>query len=318
MDDASFPQRDLAASIASKVFYYLEAYEEALRLALEAGDKFNLHERSQYVETLVHKCIDKYIERRVALVDRKEEGVEIEPKMEAVIQKMFERCYEDSQFNQAIGVALESRRLDKVREAIEKSNDIEDKLSYTFTIAQNIVRSNKEFKNEILRLLLRIYESKQAQGGNFDYYKIVKCQFFLGIPEATAILLSRLIQANPADPADANYLVAYQIAFDILDNENQSYTKKVMEGLEAKDGDATQGQRLQQLKSILTGEVRDRLYLQFLKKNNHCDMLVLQKIKDKLPTKNSILHGATIWTNGIMNAYTTNDSFIRDNLQWAA
>jgi hypothetical protein len=33
-------------------------------------------------------------------------------------------------------------------------------------------------------------------------------------------------------------LVAYQIAFDILDNENQNFTKKVMEGLEVKEGDA--------------------------------------------------------------------------------
>ena len=64
-DDTSFPQRELAASIASKVFYYLEEYEEALRLALEAGEKFDLNERSQYVDTLVHKCIDKYIEKRV-------------------------------------------------------------------------------------------------------------------------------------------------------------------------------------------------------------------------------------------------------------
>jgi len=99
VDDASFPERNLAASIASKVFYHLGEYEEALRLALEAGDKFNLRERSQYVEKLVHKCIDKYIEKRVAIVDKKEEGVAIDPKMEGVIEKMFERCYEDNQFN---------------------------------------------------------------------------------------------------------------------------------------------------------------------------------------------------------------------------
>jgi len=43
----------------------LEEYEEALRLALEAGEKFDLNERSQYVETLLNKCIDKYIEKRV-------------------------------------------------------------------------------------------------------------------------------------------------------------------------------------------------------------------------------------------------------------
>jgi 26S proteasome regulatory subunit N2 len=95
VDDPAFPQKDLAASLASKVFYYLEEYEEALRLALEAGDRFDLNERSQYVETLVHKCIDKYIEKRVAIVDKKEEGIEIDAKMENVITKMFERCYQD-------------------------------------------------------------------------------------------------------------------------------------------------------------------------------------------------------------------------------
>ena len=156
--------------------------------------------------------------------------------MEGVIEKMFIRCYEDNQFNQAIGVALESRRLDKVREAIERSNDVEDKLSYTFTIAQNIVRSNKEFRSEILRLLLRIYENQHGHGGSFDYYKIVKCQFFLNIPESTVILINRLLQSG-SDESETNFLVAYQIAFDILDNENQTFTKKVMEGLVAQDGD---------------------------------------------------------------------------------
>ncbi len=75
------------------MFYYLEEYEESLRLALEAGDKFDLNERSQYVETLIHKCIDKYIEKRVAIFDRKEEGIEIDAKMEGVINKMFDRCF---------------------------------------------------------------------------------------------------------------------------------------------------------------------------------------------------------------------------------
>lgn len=46
IDDPSFPEKELAASTASKVFYYLEEYEEALRLALEAGNKFDLNERS--------------------------------------------------------------------------------------------------------------------------------------------------------------------------------------------------------------------------------------------------------------------------------
>lgn len=70
---------------------------------------------------------------------------------------MFDRCFHDNQLNQAIGIALESRRLDKIKEAIERSSDLEAKLSYTFTIAQNIIKS-KDLRNEILRLLLLIYE----------------------------------------------------------------------------------------------------------------------------------------------------------------
>jgi 26S proteasome regulatory subunit N2 len=83
----------LAASIASKVFYYLEEYEESLRLALEAGDKFDLNEKSQYVETLIHKCIDRYIEKRVQIFDHKQEGIIVDNKMEGVINKMFDRCF---------------------------------------------------------------------------------------------------------------------------------------------------------------------------------------------------------------------------------
>ena len=72
IDDENFTEKQLAASVASKVFYYLEEYDEALRLALDAGDKFNLNEKSKYVETLIHKCIDSYIEKKQEAHDKKE------------------------------------------------------------------------------------------------------------------------------------------------------------------------------------------------------------------------------------------------------
>jgi len=75
-------------------------------------------------------------------------------------------------------------------------------------------------------------------------------------------------------------------------------------------------ERLQQITTILKGDIRDRLYLQFLKKNNHMDPQVINKIKASIGPKSSILHGATIWSNGIMNAFTTNDTFLKDNMTW--
>lgn len=150
-----------------------------------------------------------------------------------------------------IGIALESRRLDKVKEAIELSQDVEEKLGYAFTIAQTNVK-NKDFRSEILQLLITIYENKQ--GGNFDYYKICKCQFFLNMPESASILLGKLI-ANEDDA-----LIAYQIAFDIVDNENQSFSNKVIECLTAQEASHSDRPKILQLKKILTGEIRDRLY----------------------------------------------------------
>lgn len=70
-----------------------------MRLALEAGDKFDLNSRDQYTETLIHKCIDNYIERRVQLVDHKVETVVIDYKMEQVVNRMFERCFQDGLTN---------------------------------------------------------------------------------------------------------------------------------------------------------------------------------------------------------------------------
>jgi 26S proteasome regulatory subunit N2 len=56
--------------------------------------------------------------------------------MEIVIDKMFKRCFIDKKYRHVIGIALESRRLDMVREAIELSGEaMEDNLGYTFTIA---------------------------------------------------------------------------------------------------------------------------------------------------------------------------------------
>ena len=128
-ENQQFPERALAASVASKVYYYLEDFDESLRLALESQDKFDLYEKSQYVETLINNCIEKYIKLKQEANDKKTQGgapanpVVIDNKMEIVIDKMFKRCFSDKQYKQAIGIALEARRLDKVKEAIEMSGD---------------------------------------------------------------------------------------------------------------------------------------------------------------------------------------------------
>lgn len=144
------------------MYYYLENYEKSLMLALDSDQKFDLNQRNQYVERLLNECIDHYKRLKIASLEAMKKGemvASIDPKMEAVIDKMFQRCFNEKQYRHVIGVALECRRLDKVKEAIEKSGDeMEENLGYTFNIAQEIVTS-KEFRTEVLRLLLVIYQN---------------------------------------------------------------------------------------------------------------------------------------------------------------
>jgi hypothetical protein len=104
--------------------------------------------------------------------------------MENIIEKMFKRCFEDKKWKQAIGVALESRRLDKVKDAIEQSNDqIEENLGYTYDIAQNIIKS-KSFRTEVLRILC--LSTKREP--------ILEISITTRLPSANSILLCQIAQ----------------------------------------------------------------------------------------------------------------------------
>jgi hypothetical protein len=58
------------------------------------------------------------------------------------------RCCEAGQSEQAVGVALESRRLDKLEEVISRSADTTATLKYALTVCQNLV-TNREFRQQV-------------------------------------------------------------------------------------------------------------------------------------------------------------------------
>jgi 26S proteasome regulatory subunit N2 len=70
------------------------------------------------------------------------------------------------------------------------------------------------------------------------------------------------------------------------------------------------------IRSILDGSETIKLNLEFLYRNNHTDLSILNKVKDSLEGRNSIFHTAVTFCNAFMNQGTTNDKFFRDNLEW--
>lgn len=66
------------------------------------------------------KCIDRYTELRVGKFDSNDANT-IDPRLEAVVNRMFECCLLDHRYKQAVGVALETRRIDILERAIHEA-----------------------------------------------------------------------------------------------------------------------------------------------------------------------------------------------------
>lgn len=54
-EDESFPQKDLAALVASKIYYHLQAYDESMIFALGAGKLFDINHEGEFEDTIIGK-----------------------------------------------------------------------------------------------------------------------------------------------------------------------------------------------------------------------------------------------------------------------
>ncbi|MED6156000.1 26S proteasome non-ATPase regulatory subunit 1 A [Stylosanthes scabra] len=345
-------QRQLAALLVSKVFYYLGELNDSLSYALGAGPLFNVSEDSDYVHTLLAKAIDEYASLKTKAAESSSESVTVDPRLEAIVERMLDKCIVDGKYQQAMGTAIECRRLDKLEEAITRSDNIQGTLSYCIYVSHSFVNL-REYRQEVLRLLVKVYQKLPSP----DYLSICQCLMFLDEPEGVASILEKLLRSESKDDA----LLAFQIAFDLVENEHQAFLLNVRDRLappksqpststQAKpnetgsdqndsetgpdDVQMTEGdsapvasvpadpsetlyaERLTKIKGILSGETSIQLTLQFLYSHNKSDLLILKTIKQSVEMRNSVCHSATIYANAIMHAGTTVDTFLRENLDW--
>eukprot|EP00195_Chlamydomonas_chlamydogama_P008069 CAMPEP_0202901100 /NCGR_PEP_ID=MMETSP1392-20130828/13237_1 /ASSEMBLY_ACC=CAM_ASM_000868 /TAXON_ID=225041 /ORGANISM="Chlamydomonas chlamydogama, Strain SAG 11-48b" /LENGTH=1014 /DNA_ID=CAMNT_0049587599 /DNA_START=141 /DNA_END=3185 /DNA_ORIENTATION=+ len=342
-EDDEFTHRELAALVASKVFYHLGELDDALNYALGAGTLFDVNDQSEYVQTLIARCLDRYFECRIRQVEHKE-AVEIDPRLTAIVERMLDRCCEQGQCEQAVGVAVEARRLDKLEEVITRSSEMVKTLKYSLRVSQELV-INRDFRQQVLRLLIKLYERVEQP----DYVDICQCLMFLDDSAEVANILSKLLHGSEDDE-----LLAYQVCFDLVENEMQSFLIKVQNHLEtliapekkpAAAAEATEAEagasaaametdapeaaaeqkpssssklqaKLLHVKDILSGRIPIGMYLDFLYRHNKSDIQILKNIKGSVDARVSVTHSATILANAYMHAGTTIDTFLRENLDW--
>ncbi|KAK4856347.1 hypothetical protein QYF36_016556 [Acer negundo] len=346
-------QRQLAALLVSKVFYYLGELNDSLSYALGASSLFDVSEDSDYVHTLLAKAIDEYASIKSKAAESNNEAANVDPRLEAIVERMLDKCIMDGKYQQAMGIAIECRRLDKLEEAITRSDNIQGTLSYCINVSHSFV-NRREYRSEVLRLLVKVYQKLPSP----DYLSICQCLMFLDEPEGVVSILEKLLRSENKDDA----LLAFQVAFDLVENEHQAFLLNVRDHLpvpksqpseavqpvssdpanaqnegstaaedvqmadgtsasvttvpEADPSEVMYAERLTKIRGILSGETSIQLTLQFLYSHNKSDLLILKTIKQSVEMRNSVCHSATIYSNAIMHAGTTVDTFLRENLDW--
>ncbi|XP_039131749.1 26S proteasome non-ATPase regulatory subunit 1 homolog A-like [Dioscorea cayenensis subsp. rotundata] len=217
-EDEEFDQRQLAALVVSKVFYYLGELNDSLSYALGAGPLFDVSEDSDYAHTLLAKAIDEYASLKSKSVKPSDDEAMVDPRLEAIVERMLDKCILDGKYQQAMGMAVECRRLDKLEEAITSSDNVHAALSYCINLSHSFV-NHREYRCEVLRLIVKIYQRLPSP----DILSICQCLMFLNEPEAVANILEKLLVSGNKDEA----LLAYQIAFDLVENEHQAFLLSV-------------------------------------------------------------------------------------------
>ncbi|KAK6205246.1 armadillo-type protein [Scheffersomyces amazonensis] len=306
-EDETFSSRSLAALIISKVYYNLGDFEASVKYSLNAGDEFNIEEHSQYIETIVSKSINLYN----TLSQKKflDSSITIDERLVGIFEKMLEKCIKAKELKLALGIALESYRIDVVERILNHEINVSEEnainlINYVL-VCSNTVISNSDFKTQVLNLLIKLLLPLTK---NQEFFTIIKIIVQLNDSQLASKLFKELVIKQED-------LIAYQAAFDLVGAASQALLDNVINEL-SKDSDSNPNPITKKILTILSGVPTCDLDITFLYKNNNTDIAILNKTKNLLEGRSSIFHSAVTFANAFMHAGTTDDSFFRNNLEW--
>lgn len=307
-EDESFEKRSLAALIISKVYYNLGDFEASVKYSLAAGDEFNVEEQSQYIETIVSQCINLY----TSLSQKKysDDSVKIDARLTGIFERMLMKCIKANDLKLALGISLESFRLDIVEQILKdqgakNSESALNLINYVLVCTNNVI-TNVLFRTTVLNTLIGLLLNLQS---NQDFFTIFKIIVQLNESKIATQLFKELM-------AKEKHLIAYQGAFDLVNSASQELLDNVVADLKKDESFKPEEPIQAKLLYILSGVPTCDLDITFLYKNNNTDISILNKTKNLLEGRSSIFHSAVTFANAFIHAGTTDDSFFRKNLEW--
>jgi 26S proteasome regulatory subunit N2 len=325
--------RQTAAAVASRVFFHLEEPQQALRLALLAGEEYfdakstssqQQPTSSPYVERLISAAFDAYVKARKIEVGEIEVDTAAEKKtyeddgltvsaLQPFVHRLLENSCSAGKYDHALGIAFEARETDKVQLILQQSGPSLPLLRYTLQTATTCIAS-KQFRIQtyqvIANLWLSVFQSSPKDRLIAGYDLVTVYQLLYQADKVGSVLLELL-----SSSIQEEVLAAYQLCFDLMDTADQAFIQQVAVHIV---GDSVP---IQQALRVLRGGFYSELALSFLYKQSNADRHIMETLKKSLEerssgSRSSILHNASVMAHAYLYAGTTNDSFLRDYLDW--
>jgi len=255
------------------------------------------------------RAVDRYITLRTAAPFSAEslangkEPKDVDPKLQEIIEGIFRRAIHEKEYTQAIGIALECRRLDVIQHIYSLTKDT-DLLIYVMDAVFE-TSFTLSYRLAVLQFIFPLFPPLQENSPHI--HAITRILVTLSLPALTIPYLTALVPDR--------LLLAYQVAFDLFESGVQEFLQTVMQQLP--EGENPREEHMYtNLRMILSGESSTKLYCEFLKRSNNVDMLILKHTKESLEPRSSIYHTALTLQNAYMHSGTGSDIFLRENLEW--
>ncbi|GFP98326.1 26S proteasome non-ATPase regulatory subunit 1 homolog a [Phtheirospermum japonicum] len=105
------------------------------------------------------KSIDEYVSLKNKAAEANVEPAVVDPRLETIVERMFDKCIIDGKYQQAIGMAIECRRLDELEEAVLRSDNVHATINYCIDVSHSFV-NQREYRHERLKVRDRLPSAK--------------------------------------------------------------------------------------------------------------------------------------------------------------
>jgi len=282
----SFEAHENASKLASKIYYYLGQLDQAVKFAILAGSSFDVTEKDDFTQSVSAQCISHYI----GLLHSPNR---IPKQLSSIVKFILQNMIDEHRYSACLCLAIETRFTDYVKDSLRSNKALVER---AIELSLDTINESS-YRIELLRLLVDFSIEEK------NYFQISQLYHSLRDPVRIAELLNKLKSSRDHD----NWLMAFQIAFELAENADQNFRAIVIENLRSDFVD---------LRSILTREKLLQFYLDFLFRNNNTDIQIIVRLKETLKTTKMLYHSSVVCAYSFMFAGTGDDNFYRNNTQW--